>query len=321
MACAGSARLHFSRHRRATFCHTDRAMLTRIDHIVICVADLARGIDTYTRLGFNVFPGGVHPGRGTHNAISMNADDYLELMAVRDPDEYRAATSAPGRPGGGLLDFIAAGGGLRYVVVASDDLQADVAAMRRRGVEVSDAMDGSRRAESGLSLSWKLATLGPGHPLPVVFIQPLTPIDTRRRQGGEPRSHPNGVQRIDRVYVVTPDVRADAEVYARVLGMPVPKIQRGTVIMADMAVFDLGATGLSIAQPYAPGPAADALSRRGPGPFQVLYRTSSMGGAARWMLDHGVPPPARGVRNTGEQAMLVPPDQACGAYIGLVGPE
>ena len=62
-----------------------------------------------------------------------------------------------------------------------------------------------------------------------------------------------------------------------------------------------------MAQPAEPGPAAEALARRGPGPFQVLYRTSSMDAAARWMADHGVPPPARGVRNTGEQAILVAP--------------
>ena len=40
-----------------------------------------------------------------------------------------------------------------------------------------------------------------------------------------------------------------------------------------------------------------------------------------WMQEHGMPPLARGVRNTGEQAMLVPPGEACGAYIGFVGPE
>jgi Glyoxalase-like domain len=296
-------------------------MLTRIDHVVVCVSDLQHGIETYARLGFNVYPGGVHPGRGTHNAISVNQDDYLELLSIRDPDEYRAATAGPGRPGGGLIDFIAAGGGLRYVVVASDDLPADAAAMRGRGVDVGDAVEGSRRSENGLELRWKIAALGPRHPLPVVFLQHLTPLEARRRQVPVVGNHPNGVQRIDRVYIATTDVRAEAEAYARVLEMPVPKIQRGTVIMANMAVFDLGPTGLAVAQPYAPGPAADALARRGPGPFQVLYRTRSMGAAARWMHDHGVPPPARGVRNTGEQAMLVPPGHACGAYIGLVGPE
>ena len=55
-----------------------------------------------------------------------------------------------------------------------------------------------------------------------------------------------------------------------------------------------------------------ALERRGPGPFQILYRTRSMDAAAKWMADHGLPPPARGIRNTGEEAMLVIPEHACG---------
>ena len=76
-----------------------------------------------------------------------------------------------------------------------------------------------------------------------------------------------------------------------------------------------------VAQPAEPGPAAEALARSGPGPFQVLYRTSGMEAAARWMVDHGLPAPARGIRNTGEEAMLVAPEHACGAYIGLVGPK
>jgi hypothetical protein len=125
---------------------------------------------------------------------------------------------------------------------------------------------------------------------------------------------------VDRVYIAVPDVAAAGATYARVLGMPVPRIQRGTVIKSDMAVFDLGPTGLTVAQPMEPGPATEALARRGPGPFQALYRTSSMDAAARWMADHGMPPPARGIRNTGEQAMLVVPEDACGAYIGFVGP-
>ena len=133
--------------------------------------------------------------------------------------------------------------------------------------------------------------------------------------------HPNGVQRIERVYIAVTDVAAAAALYARVLGMPAPKMERGTVINADMAIFQFGPTGLGLAQPAALGVAADALARRGPGPFQILYRTSSMDAAAKWMADHGVPPPARGIRNTGEQAMLVAPEHACGVVIGFVGPK
>ncbi len=109
--------------------------------------------------------------------------------------------------------------------------------------------------------------------------------------------------------------------YAKVLGTAQPALQRGTVIMSDMAIFQLGPTGLGIVQPYAPGPAAEALERRGAGPFQALYRTSSMSDAARWVEAHGIPPLPRGVRNTGEHAMLATPHIACGAYIGFVGPE
>ena len=62
---------------------------------MICVPDLAKGIEAYTRLGFNVCPGGAHPGKGTHNAIAFHGEDYLELMSVSDRDEYLAARYSP----------------------------------------------------------------------------------------------------------------------------------------------------------------------------------------------------------------------------------
>jgi len=173
--------------------------------------------------------------------------------------------------------------GLHPIYLQSDDLAADLAAMQERG---------------GIE---SLTFVGRGEALPAV-------------------RHPNGVLRMERVYIAVTDLAAAAAEYARALGLPAPKLERGAVINADMAVFNLGAAGLTLAQPAGPGVAADALARRGPGPFQVLYRTSSMDAAARWMADHGVPPPARGIRNTGEQAMLVAPEYACGAYIGFVGP-
>jgi hypothetical protein len=173
--------------------------------------------------------------------------------------------------------------GIRGIALASDEPAADTAAMRSRG-------------------TLEHVTLAQ---------QTKAPVAVR---------HPNGALRLERVYIAVEDIATAAAEYSRALGTPPPKMERGTVIMADMAVFDFGGAGLTLAQPYGRGPAAEALARRGPGPFQVLYRTSSMDAAARWMADHGVPPPARGIRNTGEHAMLVPPEYACGAYIGFVGP-
>ncbi|MGQ0525953.1 MAG: VOC family protein [Betaproteobacteria bacterium] len=308
-------------------------MFTRIDHVVIAVPDLAAGIAQYRKLGFNMHPGGTHPGMGTHNAIALNQEDYLELLAIRDPEEQKAAAARPGSWGAGLADFIAGGGGIRYVVVQSDDLVGDVTAMRSRGVDVSDATDGSRLTASGMELRWKIAVLGAGNPLPIFFIEHATPMASRRKQfatstvqpalpdDGKAVLHPNGVYALERTYIVTPDIEGDAAIYARVLGLPRPAVTNGTVIMSDMAVFQIGPTGLGVVRPYAPGPAATALERRGPGPFQALYRTTSMGSAARWMHEQGLPPLARGVRNTGEHAMLATPEITCGAYIGWVGPE
>jgi hypothetical protein len=287
-------------------------MLTRIDHVAIAVPRLEQGIEAYARLGFAVHPGGAHPGRGTRNAIAFFEEDYLELVSVDDGEAHRASAE--------LTAFLARGGGLRYIVVQSDDLEADVGAMRGRGVDVSDVTAGSRRTPAGDELAWRTARLGPGNPLPLVFIQHLTPLHARRRAAPGAGAHPNGVLRLERAYVTAPDVARAAELYGRVLGRPVPHVERGAVIKADMAVFEIGPTGLGVAQPAGPGPAAEALARRGPGPFQALYRTRSMDGAARAMAAHGLPPPVRGVRNTGEQAMLVRPDDACGVYVGFVGP-
>jgi catechol 2,3-dioxygenase-like lactoylglutathione lyase family enzyme len=238
-----------ARHRQARQ-HPGRvgaAILKRIDHVTIGVADLWIGIAAYRRIGFDVDERGVARTDGDH------------------------------------LEFVRGSDGLQAIALASDDPAADSAAMRTRG-----------------NADW------------VKLVAPAKPL--------KPGRHPNGVQRIERVYIAVRDIASAAAMYARALGVPAPKMERGTVINADMAIFQFGPTALGLAQPSAPGVAADALERRGPGPFQSLYRTSSMDAAAKWMADHGVPPPARGIRNTGEQAMLVAPEHACGVYVGFVGP-
>ena len=70
-------------------------MFTRIDHVTICVPDLGAGIAQFKKLGFNMFEGGAHPGKGTHNAIAFNENDYVELLSIRDQAEHRASSRSP----------------------------------------------------------------------------------------------------------------------------------------------------------------------------------------------------------------------------------
>src|SRR4029453_17333991 len=130
-------------------------VLTRIDHVMICVPDLNEGIAAYTRIGFRVFPGGSHAGRATHNAIAFHGDDYLELLSLRDGECDHWAAVEPESSDARLAEYLSRGGGFRYVAVQSDDLAADVAAMRRRGADVSDATEGGRRTPAGQELRWK----------------------------------------------------------------------------------------------------------------------------------------------------------------------
>jgi len=209
-----------------------------------------------------------------------------------------------------------------HVTIGAPDFQAGIEAYRRIGFDVDDG--GAAFADDD-----GLVLVGGGEGLRSIALRSddgrfaraaaewIDVVPHRPVPGGR---HPNRVQRIERVYIAVTDLGAAVEKYRSALGLAAPKLERGTVISADMAIFQLGPTGLGLAQPAGPGVCADALARRGPGPFQVLFRTASMDAAAKWIADHGVPPPKRGVRNTGEQAMLVTPDHACGVYIGFVGP-
>jgi hypothetical protein len=192
--------------------------------------------------------------------------------------------------------------------------------MRARGVAVNPPVEGARRTPAGLELRWKVATLQAGHPLPIFFIEHLTPIEARRAQLPGTGPHPNGVQRIERIHVVTPDFEAACAAYAHVLGMPRPQqLERDDVLVADVAVFGLGTGAVCIARPVGEGPAAEALARRGAGVFHALCRTAAPETASQWMAAQGLQPLARRTCSTGEQALLAPPQDAGGTYLAFAG--
>jgi predicted enzyme related to lactoylglutathione lyase len=226
---------------------------------------------------------------------------------------HRAAREDPGGVGPILTR-------IDHVEIGAADLAAGIDAYRRIGFDVDDG-GAARCADDWLQLVHgreglkSIALASSSIERDRVTADYLSVVAARRLAAGR---HPNGAQRIERVYIAVTDLAAALKQYSSALGVPA-KMERGTVINADMAIFQLGPTGLGLAYPVGPGVAADALAR-GPGPFQVLFRTSGMDAAAKWMADHGVPPPVRGIRNTGEHAMLVPPAHACGVYIGFVGP-
>jgi hypothetical protein len=156
----------------------------RIDHVLYAVSDLEAGGTRFEEdLGLESIPGGRHPIWGTANRIVQLGPDYLELIAVVDPDT--AATSDFGRL------VMAAGEGLVGWAVATDDLDAIAG---RLGLTIER---GSRKRPDGVRLSWRLAgveqALASGGKLPF-FIQWEGPGELH--PGGD-HSAPAGIQWVE----------------------------------------------------------------------------------------------------------------------------
>src|SRR5947199_6117606 len=104
-------------------------MLRYVDHAIIAVADLDAAARDYEQLlGFAVSAGGSHPGAGTQNRLIVLDPAYIELIA-RLPGASLTEQS-PVTP-----MFARAPGPIGFAL-ASDDVDADSAAMRVRGVTV-----------------------------------------------------------------------------------------------------------------------------------------------------------------------------------------
>jgi catechol 2,3-dioxygenase-like lactoylglutathione lyase family enzyme len=127
-------------------------MQTGLDHIILGIADLDRGVAwVQERTGVRAAFGGVHPGRGTRNALlALGPDSYLEIMAP-DPEQSAPTwfTQVLTLPEPRLIGWAAH--------------TADITALARRalaaGFAIDGPHDGARTRPDGKRLNWKLFRL------------------------------------------------------------------------------------------------------------------------------------------------------------------
>jgi hypothetical protein len=120
-------------------------MPRRIDHLVICVRDLAQAELNFRSLGFTLTPTGVHPF-GTSNHLAMFGNNFLELLAVTDAAAVPAA--APGRFSFAAhnQNFLATAEGMSMLVWHSADAHADAARFAANGMGAYAPFDFGRDA-------------------------------------------------------------------------------------------------------------------------------------------------------------------------------
>jgi hypothetical protein len=127
-----------------------------LDHILLGCTDLATGINFVEKhTGVRAAFGGVHPGRGTRNALlSLGEKHYLEIIALDPlqsdaPDHYGVAKLIEPR----LVGWAAHPG----------DLNSFAARLRNAGIDFEGPNPGSRKRPDGRLLQWNTLNLKNDH--------------------------------------------------------------------------------------------------------------------------------------------------------------
>jgi hypothetical protein len=123
-----------------------------VDHLLLGVNDLDHGIAwVERRMGIRAAVGGVHPGRGTRNALlSLGARCYLEIIA---PDPQQPLLP-PAQPLAAMHEPR-----LFNWAVHTDDIEAAAQRAVAAGFLIEGVAGGSRTRIDGKVLRWKTCRL------------------------------------------------------------------------------------------------------------------------------------------------------------------
>jgi len=296
--------------------------LRSVDHVILGVTDLAAAARDYEKvLGFAVSAGGTHPGAGTYNRLIVLDPEYVELIARLPGHAAGETLASPVSP-----MFTRAPGTIGFAL-ASDDIWADVEAIRERGVPVGDPREGRLDGPHGTGRGWLTARVDEDAAL---GLEPWRlPFVIQHDSSGEerlqriaapdgPQPHPNGARRLAHVTVAVHDLDAALDVWARVFGLESSEPAEDAMLHARTARLSLPQGAIVLAAPLgSEGPIARGLQAQGEGFFSVAIAVDDLQGAVTMMRGQGA-----GVRVEEPEGILVAarpdPQSAHGARLALV---
>ncbi len=306
-------------------------MLTAIDHIIIGVNDLEKAAAQFDeKLGLLASGGGIHPSGGTANRIIVIGDTYLELIAVRAPEEAQQS----------LLDRLAKGEGYLNCVLGSNDIATDAEAMRGRGIPIIGPTPGQLRASDGRTRGWSRIDIERpelAQRYPFLIQHDSAGEERRLRLAGwkTPPEHPLGAIKILNVTIAVANLEEAAQRFARIYGLQPsePFTAESDGWDALLVAFPLGESGqhLELAMPVPLAaeedqevdlehlPEAGALRRYlerfGESVCRMTLAVKSMEEARCYLDEHGVTYTYQEERT--HPVLWIHPDYACGAAIVL----
>jgi glyoxalase-like protein len=183
-------------------------MPRRLDHLVVCVHDLAQAALDWQTLGFNLTPTGVHPF-GTSNRLAMFGNNFLELLAITDAAAVPPAASDRFSFAAHNQDFLASGEGMSMLAMHSADAHADAARFRANRIGAYAPFDfgrdavlpGGGTARVEFSLAFATDPAMPG----IAFFTCQQHHPPKLFWKAEYQRHPNGVLRAIEVVMSAPE--------------------------------------------------------------------------------------------------------------------
>ena len=182
-----------------------------LDHVGVLSRDAAALWGAYERLGFALTPVAQQSGPqgplGTANRCAMLRGGYIELLAIVDP-------ALPDNGAGAMLDRTA---GALILALGMDDAEANLARLRRAGVDIPGILPLSRPVEPGGPVA-RFERL----PLPaapegrVQLVRHLTP-ELIWREGW--MRHPNGALALRAAILVSDRPAESAARLSRLAGL------------------------------------------------------------------------------------------------------
>ena len=176
---------------------------TVVDHVLLPVADLEEGARKLSeRFGLRSIAGGRHPKVGTANMIVPLGSQYLELIAIVDPQEAEGS-----RLGRRLAHALKEGRTFVAWALRTQSIEGVEAKLRTAGWNLPPVIEGSRNRPDGQVLSWRTQDLETGgEPSAIPFV-----IEWRVPDGLHPgeaeASHRGGTTALRRVVIGARDPR------------------------------------------------------------------------------------------------------------------
>ncbi|WP_431856233.1 VOC family protein [Azospirillum sp.] len=207
-----------------------------IDHLVIAVRDLDKAREAYARLGFTLTARGRHTELKSANHTIMFPDDYVELLAIEEPNPATAAWS----------EFLKTREGLAAAALKTADARSTQAELAGAGLSGGEAVDFGRpvdlpegRRDARFTITQVAPAATPGGRM---FLCQHHTRDVVWRP--EYLTHENGATALAALIVAADDPEAVAGPYATLFGTHVEP--RGTV-----RVVQTGGAPIVVAPPPA----------------------------------------------------------------------